>query len=317
MYKVPILLLVFNRPKNIKKVIQILEKIKPSKIYISADGPRINKLNDKKFCNETKNLFKSLNWKCDVKKNYLKSNFGCREAVSKGISWFFKNEKYGIILEDDCLPNLDFFKYCEINLKKYYNNKKVGCITGNNFQKIMNVRETYYFSKYPHCWGWATWRKSWKVYKKNIDFWPTYKKSLMWLNHFNNDIEQKYWTKIFDKIYARKIDSWAYPWSLCLWKNDMLTITPRVNLVKNIGFGKEATHTVSSLDDQKYQTNKLPKKWLHPKKIVQHINNDNYVFINHLKGINYIWPYRFFYLFGLFCKNPSIFFIKLKNNFFN
>ena len=314
MYKIPILILFFNRPKNILKIIKILEKIKPSKIYISADGPRHNKTNDIKLCQETKDIFLDLGWKCSIKKNYLNKNLGCREAVSNGITWFFKNEKYGIILEDDCLPNLDFFKFCKINLLKYMNTSQIGCITGNNFQKKIGKNETYYFSKYSHCWGWATWARAWKVYKKDLGFWPTYKLSKKWKNYFLNKIEQRYWTKIFNNTHNRKIDSWAYPWSLCLWKKNMLTITPSMNLVRNIGFGEEATHTVTNYDDQKYKTNNLPKIWIHPKKIVINTKNDEFIFKNHFKGKNYIWPYRFFYLITLFITSPKTFFLKLRNN---
>ena len=134
-------------------------------------------------------------------------------------------------MEDDCLPHLDFFKFCKINLSRYKNEKLIGCITGNNFQNKINKKETYYFSKYPHCWGWATWARAWNVYEKNITFWPKYKKTSNWKNKFISKIEQKYWTRIFDKIFFRKIDSWAYPWTLCLWKNKMLTVTPSINLV--------------------------------------------------------------------------------------
>ena len=316
MYKVPILLLVFKIPKNIKKILKILEKIKPYKIYISADGPRQYNIDDRKLCDQTKNLFNKLNWKCLIKRNYLKSNLGCKEAVSKGISWFFKNEKSGIILEDDCIPNLDFFKFCQLNLKRYKDVKKIGCITGNNFQKKIDKKKTYYFSRYPHCWGWATWSRAWKAYDKDISFWPSYKKTDNWKNYFKNNIEQKYWTKIFNNIHDNKIDSWAYPWSLCLWKNKMLTITPSVNLVKNIGFGKEATHTITDYDDQQYETNKLPKKWIHPNEIIPNFRNDELIFRNHIKGINYIWPFRLFYLLKLLLSNPKIFFIKLKKNLF-
>ena len=313
MYNIPILLLVFNRPKNIKKIIKVLEKIKPTKIYISSDGPRKNNLYDEILCRKTKDNLLKIRWKCSIKKKYLISNQGCRKAVSNGISWFFKNENHGIILEDDCIPNLDFFKFCSINLKKYENSKKIGTITGNNFQKKTNIKETYYYSKYPHCWGWATWRRSWKIYNKKISFWPYYKNTNKWKNFFSSSIEQRYWTKIFNQIYKRKIDSWAYPWSLCLWKNNLLTITPSMNLVKNIGFGKGATHTTSKQDDQKYKLNKLPKKWQIPKNVHQNTLADEYVFKNHFKGKNYLWPYRFLFLIKILLTDPKKIYYKIIN----
>ena len=135
MFKTPILLLIFNRPDNLKKVIKVLEKIRPTKLYISADGPRLNNTKDNELCKKSRDLFSKLNWKCKIRRNFFNKNLGCREAVSRGITWFFKKEKSGIILEDDCLPNLDFFNFCRTNLIRYNYHKKIGCITGNNFQK--------------------------------------------------------------------------------------------------------------------------------------------------------------------------------------
>ena len=311
MFKTPILLLIFNRPDNLTKIIKILEKIKPSKIYISADGPRFHNSEDSKLCKDSRKLFSKLNWKCKVKKNFLGKNYGCRDAVSKGISWFFRNEKCGIILEDDCLPSKDFFKFCEKNLRKYYKHYRIGCITGNNFQNKVNIRETYYFSRYPHCWGWATWSRAWKKYQKDINFWPNYKNTEDWRNYFDDSIEQRYWTKIFNNTFLKKIDSWAYPWTISLWKNKMLTITPKSNLVKNVGFNHDATHTISSLDDMKYKTKSLVGKWKSPKKIEINIKNDEYVFNYHFKGKNYIWPFRLLYLIKLAVFSPKIFYKKL------
>ncbi len=316
MFKLPILLLIFNRPDSVKKVIKVLKRLKPLKVYVSADGPRNRNDLDYDLCKKSREEIFNINWKCKVSKNYLNFNLGCRDAVSNGITWFFKNEKLGIILEDDCIPNLDFFKFCEINLKKYKNDERVGCITGNNFALKSTVRETYYFSKYPHCWGWATWSRAWRKYKKDIAFWPNLKRKKFIDKIFLKNIEQKYWTKILDHTYNRKIDSWAYPWSLCLWRNNMLTITPKLNLVKNIGFGKNATHTVSNLDDNSYKTYKLPKKYVHPKKIIVNYKNDNYVFNNHLKGKNFLYPYRIIHLFKILFFSPMSFYTKFKKVLF-
>ncbi len=316
MFKLPILLLIFNRPDSIKKVIKVLKKLKPIKVYVSADGPRDGNFLDYNLCRESREEILNIDWECKIAKNYSNFNLGCRDAVSKGITWFFKKEELGIILEDDCIPNLDFFKFCEMNLKKYRNNKKIGCITGNNFLKKSNIKDTYYFSRYPHCWGWATWSRAWEKYKKNITYWPNLRQKKFINKIFFKKIEQKYWTKILNSTYDRKIDSWAYPWSLCLWKNDMLTITPKFNLVKNIGFGKNATHTVSDFDNNRYKSFKLPKKFIHPKQIKINYDNDDYVFNNHFKGKNYLYPHRFIYLLKILFFSPITFYTKFKKVIF-
>ena len=311
MYKIPVLLLAYNRTKNIKKILKILKELKVVKLYVSLDGPKNTRL-DIRQNDRIKLFFENKKWKHKIKKNYLKKNHGCRDGVSNGINWFFKNEKMGIILEDDCLPNKSFFEFCKRNLIYFKNNKKIGCITGNNFQKNNSLSEyEYYFSKYPHCWGWATWKRSWKIYDRNIKFWKKFKLTNYWKNYFDNQNEHKYWNMIFDNCYNKKIDSWAFPWALCLWKKNLLTVTPTVNLVKNLGFGEKATHTISKSDDMFYQYYELSNNLKKPKITKADKKMDTYVFNNHFKGKNYLWPYRFFYLIKYFFEDPANFIKKL------
>ena len=166
MFKTPILLLIFNRPDHLKKIINILKKNNVQNIYVAADGPRKNNTSDDLLCAQSRKLFNNLDWNCRVKKNFLNKNYGCREAVSKGISWFFKNEKYGIILEDDCLPNSDFFNFCKKNLDKYQNEKNIGCITGNNFQKKNNNQGNILFFKLSTLLGLGNMGKSMEKLQK-------------------------------------------------------------------------------------------------------------------------------------------------------
>lgn len=311
--KTPLLILIFNRPKETRQLLIYLQKIKPKKIYVFSDGPRNNNLSDIINNNNCKSLFKKLKWKCSIKKKYLKNNLGCKNAVSKGISWFFKNEKYGIILEDDCMPTLGFFNFCEWGLKKFKDNKNIGSITGNNFLKSkVPIKSSYYFSKYAHCWGWATWSDRWKIYDKNISFWKKWKHSKNFEKMFNLKLEYQYWKKIFDNVFLDKIDSWAYPWNLCLWYNNKVTLTPKCNLVKNIGYGGSATHTFVNSDNLKYQTSNLVYPYKSPQKNNINIKADNYVFFNHIKGLNYLWPYRFFYILNLVLNNPRFVIFKIK-----
>ena len=202
-------------------------------MYIFSDGPRkLNKF-DLKQNKKCKELIEKIKWSKKIKRKYLKKNLGCKNAVSKGITWFFKNESKGIILEDDCIPTKSFIEFCEWGLSKFKNNKEIGSITGNNFLNMkIKLKSSFYFSKYAHCWGWATWRDRWMLYNKHISFWNTFKKSQKFEKLFNIKVENRYWKKIFTNVYHEKIDSWAYPWNLCLWFNNKLVLTPKYNLVK-------------------------------------------------------------------------------------
>lgn len=303
--KTPLLLLIYNRPEVTKVLFNKIKKIKPKIIYIAADGPKENDQNDLERCEKVRNIFNKIDWNCKIHKRYNKKNYGCRNSIIQSINWFFKKEKYGIILEDDCIPSTDFFWLSKILLKKYEKNNKVFCISGSNYLKnFQKVNNSYYFSKYPHCWGWATWRRAWKKNEPNIKFWPKFKNSLDWRDINNNMIEHKYWNKIFDKCYKGKFNSWAYPWTLSVWKNKGLTIIPKKNLVKNIGYGSDSTNSIFRNINDIYKVKKIERKIKHPKIIKSDLKKDNFVFDSHYKGKNYLYPYRIVFLIRKFISNP-------------
>lgn len=302
----PLLILVYNRPLETKILINALRKIKPKKIFISSDGPTNNPLDIKKN-NDVKTILKEINWTQNIQFNYLEKNYGCKESVSKAINWFFNNVKMGIILEDDCIPNKDFFSFTERMLKKYRNNKNIYAVSGNNFLKNkIKINETYYFSKYIHCWGWATWSRAWKDYNKDLIGWNNFKNSRSWKNRFNIKYEKRYWEKIFNLCYKKKIDSWAYPWLYSMWNKNGLCILPQVNLVKNIGFSINASHTFSHKKFN-YPAKKLKEKITNPKIIKINTSADKYVFNHFFCPKNFLWPYRFIYLLNILLKQPVLF----------
>lgn len=295
MIKSAILFLVFNRPDTTFKVFKKIREIKPSKLYVASDGPRKGFKGEKERVLITRQIATSVDWPCEVIKLFRDSNLGCKKGVSEAITWFFKQEKMGIILEDDCVPHSDFFNFCDILLHQYSEDDKISAITGNNFQDgRWRGNNSYYFSKFPHCWGWATWKRSWKIYDGDINFWPKWKNSTDFLNYIPDRIEQKYWQKIFDSVYEGKVDSWAYPWTACNWYNKKLTITPNVNLVSNIGFDERATHTKlkndknANLKTFSLQINK------HPQNVKRNIQADNWTFNFHFEGRKLRFPYNWF-----------------------
>lgn len=237
MFNTPILLLIFNRPEETKTVLATIRQIKPRQLFIAADAPRLGNQKDKILCEQTKQLLDSIDWTCAIKTLFRTDNLGCGKAVSEAITWFFEHVEQGIILEDDCLPHLSFFNYCETLLDKYKNDPSVYHIGGNNFQfGQLRGDGSYYFSKYCHVWGWATWRRAWNGYDIKMTDYPTIKSSL--------NIEQ-YWRDIFDAMYQYPMDTWDYQWFFHVLKHKGKAIIPNKNLVLNIGFRNDATHTTS------------------------------------------------------------------------
>lgn len=316
MKKVPILILAYNRPDHSKKLLNRLKLIKPKSLYINIDGPK--DIKDKINCNLTIKCWNSINWKCKVSYKINKKNFGCRKSVISALRWFFKKEKMGIILEDDCIPSESFFKYCNLMLNIYKNSNVVGAISGNNFSKEKRKKDIY-FSKYFLCWGWATWRRSFNLLDATMKNWPKFQKSKIWNNLFDLNIEKKYWKKILNYTKNQKIDSWAYVWMFSMWCNRSLTILPKKNLVKNIGFDDKATHTNNLKSEfnlyKSYKLN-IKKENVLKYKIYRNRSLDKDLFNNHFKGKNFIWPYRIIFLINLIISNPLFFFKKLKNFIF-
>jgi hypothetical protein len=248
-FETPILFLIFNRPDTTVRVFEEIRKQKPKYLFVAADGARTTKTGEAELCIQTRDIIKLVDWDCDVKTLFREQNLGCGKAVSSAITWFFENVEQGIILEDDCLPHPDFFNYCEELLNKYKENEQVMLISGDNFQNGTKRGEaSYYFSAYPHIWGWATWQRSWNKYDFTLENYSTkfYKTQLK--QYFQLWTEREIWLEKFLLMKRKPIDTWDYQLSFSIWKNNGLIILPNVNLVSNIGFGVNSTHTNNSND---------------------------------------------------------------------
>jgi hypothetical protein len=294
--KSAVLFLVFNRPDTTKKVFEAIKAVKPPRLYIAADGPRINRLGELEKVKSVREIVSKIDWDCEVKTLFREENLGCKYAVSSAITWFFEHEEQGIILEDDCLPNSDFFWFCDEMLNRYKYNDYVWTITGDNYQNGFKRGDgSYYFSRYNHVWGWASWSRSWAYYDVEIGVWNDWKNSAEFKEYFSNKRERNYWLRVFDDVKNGKIDTWDYQWTLCLFRNNGLTVTPNVNLVENIGFGEDATHTKERINAD--LTVHSIGNITHPSKIERNISADDYVF-NHLFNPPYsLLKKIFFYLY--------------------
>lgn len=242
----PILYLIFNRPKLTGRTFEAIRKVKPQRLYIAGDGPRTGKgPAEQNLVRETRELvLQKIDWPCDVKTLFRDNNLGCGRAVSEAISWFFEQEEMGIILEDDCLPDLSFFRFCEELLIYHKDNGKIGHIGGINYLgNRVNLRESYYYSNLNQIWGWATWRRAWKNYDHKMTHWPEWKSHKMVKNFSPNSSSARFWNYYFEETFKGNIDSWGFKWTFATWKNGLWSILPKTNLVQNIGFGIDATHT--------------------------------------------------------------------------
>jgi len=248
MFKTPILFLIFNRPEVTSSVFEEIKKQRPKYLYVAADGPRSNFEEDIEKCKKCRDLvLKVIDWDCEVKTLFRDENLGCGRGVSEAISWFFENVEQGIILEDDCLPHPEFFRYCETLLNKYKYDENVYAISGDNFQNgIQRGDASYFFSNYVFVWGWASWRRAWKNYDFNLtNLYEFKKKDLISIIDDRKGFKD-YWHAIFDKVERKQIDTWDYQWVFAIWNNGGIATVPNMNLISNIGFGNDATHTTGS-----------------------------------------------------------------------
>jgi hypothetical protein len=274
-----VLFLVFNRPDTTAQVFEAIRKAKPPRLYVAADGPRADREGEADRCAKVREISTAVDWPCEVKTLFREKNLGCKYAVSGGITWFFEQEEQGIILEDDCLPHPDFFSFCETLLDRYATDDRVWVITGDNFQNgVQRGEASYYFSRYNHVWGWASWRRAWQKSDMDIRFWPEWKTSAAWKELWQDSVARKYWEKIFDRMHRAEIDTWDYPWTASVWYHGGLTATPNVNLVSNIGFGPDSTHTASADSPLAGMATSAIGEIRHPKTIEQDAAADRYVF---------------------------------------
>jgi hypothetical protein len=274
----PILLIAFNRPDTTIEVMKAIRAAKPQRLYVVADGWR-NSI-DRSKCERVRQIAENaVDWPCALMMRCHDNNLGCRYGPVNAISWFFENENEGIILEDDCLPSISFFRYCAELLEYYRTDNRIMCVTGDRFAPLINADPfSYYFSHYAHCWGWATWRRAWRLYDDAMRRYPEWieKKWFEPMSKLPNFA--KFWKQQLDQSYFKQVQAWDYAWTFSCWSNGGLTCTPKVNLVSNIGFGPDATHC----KERRSHWAKLPKFEMdfplrHPTLVIRNADVDDYV----------------------------------------
>jgi hypothetical protein len=244
--KTSVCFIIFNRPDTTQKVFNVIREAKPPKLLVIADGARLDKEGESELCQQTRAIINQVDWDCEVLTNYSDVNLGCRQRISSSLNWVFEQVEEAIILEDDCLPHPTFFRFCQELLGKYRNEPKIMTVSGQNLQLGQKRRNySYYFSRYNHCWGWATWRRAWQLNDNEMKLWPKFKDENWLYDVLQDEHVTRHWTSVFQSMYDG-YDTWDYPWLFNCLIHQGLTILPNINLVSNIGFGESATRTKNS-----------------------------------------------------------------------
>lgn len=244
--KTAVLFLIFSRIDTTKQVFETIRLSKPPRLYIAGDGARENREEEADKVRAVREYVMSrIDWKCKVLTLFREKNLGCKYAVSGAVNWFFENEEKGIILEDDALPHSTFFRFCEELLEYYKDDKRIMMISGDNLQFGRKSTEySYYFSRYALIWGWASWRRAWNHYDIDMKLWPKIRDNRLLSNILGIESGKvSYWSNIFEKVYKGQINTWDYQWLFACWLQNSLVVMPEVNLISNIGFGNDSTHT--------------------------------------------------------------------------
>ncbi len=254
--EVPVALFFFNRPDCEKEVFARVREARPSMLLLVSDGPRNEE--ERKKVMETRNYVEEhIDWDCEVRKNYSEVNLGCRNRMASGITWALEQTGMAVLLEDDIVPAPEFFRFCQEMLYKYKDDERIMMVSGYKAMHDFPCSHSYFFSADYPIWGWATWKRAWDLYDPDITSWPGYKAD----RTFEGTVfPEKYYRQKaleYDKVWDHSYDTWDFQWNYTCIVNSGLGIIPSENLIKNIGFNKEATHTVSDVSYSRGEYGKL------------------------------------------------------------
>lgn len=290
----PVLLVTFNRPETTIEVFKTIKKAKVKKLYVFNDGPRDGNNKDIKAREEIKQILDQVDWDCDLYTNFAEKNLGCGPGVSSAISWAFKNEDRLIVLEDDFVPALSFFPYCTELLEKYKIDTRIWWISGNNYCEEKKIADyDYFFTTYGHSQGWATWKRSWEHFDLTMSKFPIYRDYLRKYDSYHTKKEAHFFSPMKERLYNNdyaKSHQWASQFGFAIRSNGGLCITPRKNLVTNIGYmgthsgGINKTHNISVNEDF------VIKK--HPDFVLVSKEYDLYHFKNYWRKMNKSIPQK-------------------------
>lgn len=286
MLHTPVAFFIFNRPEQTQRVFAEIARAQPRRLLVIADGPR-NAAEAEK-CRATRAILEQVDWECEVLTNLSDTNMGCKPRMYSGLNWVFEQCEDAIILEDDCLPHPSFFRFCTELLERYRHEPRVMVISGNMYllpKMQQRIHDSYYFSHIPHTWGWASWRRVWQQYDLEVKQWARLRETDFLSRRSQHPQFRKFWEEIFDASLRGATNAWDYQLTFELMAFDGLAATPRANLVSNIGFGADATHT---FDTASIYANmpavEMAFPLRHPSAIKRNVAADDHAFQHHFLG---------------------------------
>lgn len=278
--QVPIVFIIFNRPQVAQQVFNVIRRYRPKQLFVIADGARETKAGEYEKCLETRKIIDQVDWDCEVHKNFSEVNLGCAKRISSGLNWVFEQVESAVILEDDCLAHADFFPFCETLLERYRDDERIMAICAQNVQfGRRRSPYSYYYSRYNHCWGWATWRRAWNHFDFDMKLWHQEDaRELLKYVFPTSEKAADYWARKFQRVSDYQVDSWALRWTFACWMQSGLSIIPEVNLVSNIGYGTAATNTLASSNNPyaNLPTNSLDFPLQHPPFVLRNAQADSF-----------------------------------------
>ncbi len=248
MFTTPVALFVFNRPKNAASVLGSIRKAQPARLFVVADGPRPANASDERDCAATRSIVDAIDWSCEVKLNFASANLGMKTRFATGLKWLFDQVEEAIILEDDCLPDLSFFRFCAELLERYRNDGRIAMINGTRFP--ISGRDdgfSYHFSTFGAHWGWATWKRAWLDYDPEMKAWADPETRRRLAAALPDEESRHYWLSLFDRVWTGAVNAWDCQWTLGQVLAQQLAIVPGVNLISNTGFSEAGSHTRTPL----------------------------------------------------------------------
>lgn len=289
LFETPVAFLIFDRPETTQRVFERIVQARPRRLFLIGDGPRPGASEaELQRIAAARRVAGQVEWGGAVETYFRDQNLGVRRGVTEGLNWLFEQVEEAIILEDDCLPHPTFFRFCQELLERYRADERVAMIGGTNYQfGGYRPPSSYFFTLYPHIWGWASWRRAWRQHDAEMRRWPEARQAGLLRSLLPDRRARRYWTRRFEMTYQGRIQTWDYPWTLSCWLENRLSIAPAVNLVSNIGFGQGAVHTFgrrSRLANMPVQAMDFPL--IHPSSMIRDYEADRYtqrvVFRDHI-----------------------------------
>lgn len=285
--KTPVLLIAFNRVDTLKRVFAQVRKVKPSVLYISVDGPRSEKESDVHSTSEVHKIAELVDWPCELHTRFLKENIGCGYAPATAISWAFESCERLIVLEDDCVPSISFFRFCDEMLEKYANDTRIGIVSGRSMQENSKFfeKQDYIFTHAAHTWGWATWKRCWNQFDMKMSDYPEFRK-MGGCRNVSHPYLKAVWrnakfNKVFSTIENEVKHSWDSQWAYTRIKNNFLGIVPRVNMVENVG--ANGTHLEEGDPNLMFKAHEIEFPLKHPKFVILNHRYETKDFILEIK----------------------------------